>query len=794
MQDQSEKLNLTYLPAPVPKDNFQPPSQYVKEPIPEFDDAADIRDYLEIILRRKWLILIILLISIATTFIVSLTMKPQYKANGKIELTIQSPRVTKFEDMAMLGTQIQTREFMQTQLKLLKSETLGDRVIDKLQLDRSPALTPAPDWAITRLMSSASAGIADFLTGLFHSTGSTDNTQAGEQKLAELKLRKKIEDKFAKSLDVQPERDTTIFSLAFSSTDPSVSRDVINTMIQEYITWQVDKKIEATIAAKQRLEKQIELARIQLEKAETNLNDFSRKAGIVSLNANQNLIYSQLEEANKAYSTMQTERMSKEALYDQSKQGGNSLPAMLESPLIQRLRESYVTAAADYKQGSATFKDDYPTLQNLKAKMQDIEKQIKTEENRILESMRNDYLAATMKEETLKKDTEDKKLLAIALNDQSTQYKILDREVETSKQIHQSLLERSKEIDAKVGTELGNIQVVDYAKLPLKPYSPNIPLNILVAAVAGIILGLGLAFLLEYLDNTIKRIEELSDRFHLPVLGVVPVVEADEAVKIGSLVRLNPTAGFSESIRTAKVSIQLSSSMDRPPKLLFITSTNAAEGKSTIAVNLAQAFASDEKVLIIDADLRKPNLHKILPKNGNGNGNGASIPRRIGLSNYLTGTGSRFIQESGIPNLRAVYAGPIPPNPSELLSSNRMRQFLAAVYEHYDRIIIDGPPAIGFADALILGHYADSVILVSVLGQTHREALRVFRRNLENVGGRMIGTIVNKLSQGSHYGGYYKYYRYYSYQTAYRQANVPELLSSGERLDSVKSLGDQHPS
>ena len=147
MQNESEKLNLTYLPAPVPRDNFQPPSRYVNEPIPEFDDSADIRDYLEIILRRKWLILIILLISIVTTLIVSLTMKPQYKANGKIELTIQSPRVTKFEDMAMLGTQIQTREFMQTQLKLLKSETLADRVIDKLQLEHNPAFTPAPEKA-----------------------------------------------------------------------------------------------------------------------------------------------------------------------------------------------------------------------------------------------------------------------------------------------------------------------------------------------------------------------------------------------------------------------------------------------------------------------------------------------------------------------------------------------------------------------------------------------------------------------------------------------------------------------
>ena len=169
MQNEPEKLKLACLPAPVPKDNFQQLSQYVKEPIPEFDDAADIRDYLEIILRRKWLILIILLISIATTFVVSLTMKPQYKANGKIELTIQSPRVTKFEDMAMLGTQIQTREFMQTQLKLLKSETLGDRVIDKLELEHNPALTPAPDWAITKLMTSVKNNVADFYAGLFNS-------------------------------------------------------------------------------------------------------------------------------------------------------------------------------------------------------------------------------------------------------------------------------------------------------------------------------------------------------------------------------------------------------------------------------------------------------------------------------------------------------------------------------------------------------------------------------------------------------------------------------------------------
>ena len=238
-------------------------------------------------LRRRWLILTILLVSIVTTFIVSLTMKPQYRANGEIELTIQSPHVTKFEDMNMLSTQIQTREFMQTNLNLLKSVTLADRVIDKLGLDHNPAFNPPPEQpgAISELISSAKAAVKDFFARLFPYTGTTV-TGAGDPRLPELKLQKIIEDKFAKSLEVQLERDTTIFSLAFISIDPAVCRDVINTLIEEYISWQVDKKIDAAIAAKQRLAKQLRACQEQVsssKKRKRRLNDFSRKAGIVSL-------------------------------------------------------------------------------------------------------------------------------------------------------------------------------------------------------------------------------------------------------------------------------------------------------------------------------------------------------------------------------------------------------------------------------------------------------------------------------------------------------------------------------
>jgi len=283
----------------------------------------------------------------------------------------------------------------------------------------------------------------------------------------------------------------------------------------------MDKRIDAASSAKQQLEKQLEVARIQLEKAEINLNTFASKAGIVSLTPNLNITYKELEAVNAALATAIGERLGKQALYKQAQLGDLSTITMVQqSPLIQQLRAQYVAAMAEYEQFAATFKDEYPKLKMLKAKMVDIEKQIKNEEKNVLESIKYDYMTALEKEESLRSEAEEKKTLALELNSRAIQYRILDREVETSKAIHSSLLERAKEIDANVGTGLGNIQVVDYATLPLKPYRPNVQLNLLLAVVVGLMGGVGLAFFLEYLDNTVKRIDEISDRFRIPVLGV----------------------------------------------------------------------------------------------------------------------------------------------------------------------------------------------------------------------------------------------------------------------------------
>mgnify|MGYP000875691211 FL=1 len=759
---------------PMPVSGAQPPSAEVRDYLPEFEEAVDLRDYLDIIFRRKWLILTFMVCVFITTLIVTFSMKPVYKADGRLEFALQDAKVTKFEDV--MASQLQTREFMQTQVQLLKSPSLAQRVIDKLQLEK-------------HLLDDGADGGKE---GLFHSwkrmikkslLGRPADGQLDEEFDAMLR-EKDTEEAFSERLDIQPQRDTTIIGISFNFTDPALVRDVVNTLIQEFIGWRMDSKIDSASTAKQQLEKQVQIARIQVEKSEAALNDFAHKAGIVSLEPRLNAVYRQLEETNSALAEARTRRISKEAAYQEVQDGDvSSLPKVVDSELIHDLRKSLVELLAEYEELSATFKEDYPKVKTLSAKMQDVEKKIAGEEQRIANAIKKDYLTSLKEEEALAKDAEDKKQMALALNDQATQYKILEREVETNKEIHQSLMQRFKEIDANVGTDISNIHIIDYATLPLLPYKPRILLNLALAIVVGLIGGVGLAFLLEYMDNTIKRLDEISDRFRISLLGVLPQVTTDETTELDYMVSTKPKSSFSEAIRTTKVSIQLSSSLEKPPKLILITSTSAGEGKSTTACNLAQAFAaSEEKVIILDCDLRKPRLHRVFGPNG----------KSKGLSQFLSGMCEQeaIVRDTRVPGLDFISAGPVPPNPAELLASSRMRKLLKALSEQYDRVIVDGPPAAGFADVLVLGNHVDGVILVSTLGQTHREALRVFRRSIHNVNGRLLGCIVNKFNVTYRYGNYYyKYYKYYHYSYKPYGDNVDQLTvePAGEKAESPEA-------
>ncbi|HHL35455.1 MAG TPA: polysaccharide biosynthesis tyrosine autokinase, partial [Desulfobulbaceae bacterium] len=306
------------------------------------------------------------------------------------------------------------------------------------------------------------------------------------------------------------------------------------------------------------------------------------------------------------------------------------------------------------------------------------------------------------------------------------------------------------------------IQIVDSARPPIIPYKPRIARNLLLGLLVGLFGGIGVAFIQEYLDNTIKNPDELVERFHIPVLGLIPFDKenSDDKKLLALKFYYEPRAPMTESIRTAMTSVELSSS-ENPPRTILVTSVLAGAGKSTFSSNAALSYlSSGERCLLIDVDLRKASLHHVYAEGEKGKG----------LSNVLTGTESlkNVIRKTEFEGLDFISSGPLPPNPAELLASKRMRQLLGIVSKQYDHVILDGPPFQGFAEILVLSNMVDGVILITVEGETPREGVRHFRKSVLNVGGSILGAIINKAGRKKGYGSYgYGSYKYYSYNYDY---------------------------
>jgi polysaccharide biosynthesis transport protein len=761
-RDDSMKYPIAVAESRLPSTDFR------EIPI-SYEDATDLRDFLDIVLRRKWLICAIVACVVVPTWVYNLAMKPIYKATGTIELS-PDIKVTKFENIT--PGLVSKRGDFGTQIELLQSNALADRVIEKLQLEQHPLFDRKLQSQKENVLLRYAKSVLKFKDSLISSlSGWLQGAEEQEARVADpaiSKLRRlnSLEGFLASDLSIEPKEDTEIISISFDSIDPKLASDVVNTLIDQFVNWQMDRRVEAAKSAKQQLEKQLSVARSQLETSEKDMNDFAKKAGIVSLDSKLNLVYQELEKINTALAESETQRIQKMEVYGYVKNADlSSISNVLQNPLILQLKQEYIMLMAEYQKLSVDYKDDYPTVKNLKAKIADIKRMIDTEQQRILNSLKNDYLTAANIEEKLRNTAGEKKAVALKLSDQVSRYKIFEREVEINKQIYQSLLERSKEIDANVGTDLSSIKTVDLAALPLSPYKPKMLRNVLLALVIGLMGGTGLALLTEHLDSTVKRVDDISDRYSIPVFGVIPLVKKSEADDLFSMVRVSPLSIFSEAIRFAQTSIDLGNSRGGPVKSFLVTSTAPGEGKTTISVSLAQSFATlEEKVLLMDVDLRRPRL------SGSLNGNSQAK----GLSHYLRGmaTLEEIFQKTETPNLVFIGSGPISPNPQGLLLSSKMNKLMENLVQHFDRIILDAPPFGLFGDVLYLGHKVDGIILISTLGQTHGEALRTFRKHFLVGSGQFVGAIINKfnIDKGQYYGDYYRSH-YRNYHATYGQGS-----------------------
>ncbi|MCI5150607.1 MAG: lipopolysaccharide biosynthesis protein, partial [Candidatus Electrothrix sp. MAN1_4] len=514
-------------------------------------------------------------------------------------------------------------EFQQTQVNLLESEQLVLRLIKRLDLLTNPFFNKESkkeqnkDTSFTSLVQISLSTVLNFIR--LSSDPDEHLTSEGKERLLTDDVVKELQD----DLNISPIRNSELIQLSIETPDPQLSADIVNTAMEEFVQMLMDTNIQSSENAAQFLEKKIQAAQIKLEESEKELNNFSRQAGLVSMDPKLNLIMRQLEELNDALAKARAERISKESLYQQAISKNNqNLPQILQDDLIKNLKAEYSILAGEYQDLSTTFKPAYPKMQQLKAKIDDISQRIRQEKLFIIESIQNDYEAAQKKQEYLEIKAEEQKKRAIELNDRATQYKILLRETETNKTIYESLLQRAKEIEATVGAAVTNITIVDHSRVPLYPSSPKVARNLILGLLLGLFSGVGFAFLLEYLDDTIKNPEELIDRFHIPVLGLIPFDKEcvnkrkDMALKSYT----DPRSPVAESVRTAITSIDLSAA-EHPPKTILVTSILPGAGKSSLSTNTALSYlSSGENCLIVDVDLRKPSLHKVFDKERKGEG------------------------------------------------------------------------------------------------------------------------------------------------------------------------------
>ena len=748
-----------------------PPPEYF-QPVPQEEKEVNLRDYWKVIQKRRWTILAFFFIVVVATAIGTFTMKPIYRGTTTILINKENPQIVDFKEIFTVNTM--DLDYYQTQYKILESRSLAKRVIQSLNLAEHLEFNPQTESSPFQTWKRDVINVLSSWLALF-SQSPKDLTESGKDPVGETTLT----NAFLSKLKIEPIRNSRLVKIHFEAHYPELATRVSNTLAASFIQQNLEKRFTLTEQAKEWLTRQLDDLKAKVERADETLQAYGSKHGIISLEEKENITMQRLTELNEALAKAESERMAKEALYKQTQERTfDSLPSILENKLIQDIKQSLIQLEAQYMKLSENYKPDYPEMKRLRNQMEAIQKRLNTEMSRIITAIKTEYESGLRKESLLRAAFEEAKKRAMEMKQKSIQYNILKRESDTNKELYKGLLQRMKEAGVSAGITASNIQVVDQAEPPTVPYRPNKQLNLLLAAVVGLFLGVGLAFFFEYLDNTVKTPDDVEDLVGLPSFGMVPEISREKRNLLGSgksypvelITYGHPKSMLSEAYRNIRTSILLSFS-EKPPKTMVVSSPNPAEGKTTTVVNTAIALSqTGGQVLIIDADMRKPRIHKVFARE-----NG------IGLSNFLSGNSQleSIIKISKVPNLCYIPAGPIPPNPSELLGSSLFKKMLQSLGERFDHMIIDSPPVLGFADSTILSTLVDGIILVVVGGKTPKETLQRAKDLLLQVDARILGVVINRVDiRRSEYGSYYYRYQYY-YGKESKKKELP--ASTGEK-------------
>ena len=732
---------------------------------------VDIREYWHVLKKRRWTIYTVVIILVITVTIGSFITKPTYKATATLQIERENPRVLSSEEIFAIDASQQ--DFYQTQYKLIQSRSLARRVIKKLNLTSHPEFS-----------SGSKVGILGRIRNIFRRDKGEKSEESGDPYTGFINA-------FSSRLEVEPIRNSRLAEISFISHNPRLSAEVINAVAEGFIEANLEAKYYASREAHDFLSKQIEELKKDVAVKEEEMQQYAGQKGIIAMKGDENIIISKLADLNAEYTRAQTERIAKESYYNQMKNASpDSIPEVLRNPVIQDLKKEYARLEREYAQKSERFKADWPEMVRLKTEFDNTKQRLDKEVNDIVtkvsKSAESEYEAALARERALKEMLDKQKAEAIDLQRNSILYTTLKTEVENKRKLLDSMMKRGDE--AGVSAELrdlgtSNIRIVDRAEIPQAAYRPRKRLNIMLSIFVGLMLGTGLAFFFEYLDSSLKNKKDVERYLNLPTLAIIASLDGLKSSKayrygyrsyygdesseeppksIEKITQTNPMSSISESYRSIRTSLLLSSP-ESPPQVILITSSQPSEGKTITAVNLAITLTHlDKRVLLLEGDMRKPKLARIF-----------SINKDPGITNFLTQGIDivNIIKKTDIPNLFVIPSGPLPPNPAELLSSTKFDALLEACRGTFSHIILDSPPLLAFTDAQLLGNKVDRVILVVKGGDTPREAVMLGKEKLNNA--KIVGVVLNNLDviEYHHYCRHYYYYGkkyHYGYGKRYK--------------------------
>jgi succinoglycan biosynthesis transport protein ExoP len=704
-------------------------------------------DYLILLRKHQWLILFFVLAIVSIVTIATFRMQPVYQATARVEIDRENTNAIHFADSDSYEMYEDLEDYITTQSKILQSETLAMLTVKSMGLDNMTEFGGNPAKPVKP---------------------SAPGSEASLHRPPALGA-------FLGRMTIKRVPTSRLVDVTFESTDPALAARVVNAHLNNFIEENFRSRYEAATQASTWLAGQLNEMKIKVENAEDARLAYERRNQIWTIDEKSDISSQKLADLNKQLTDAQADRINKEAVY-QLAQAGNydAISAVRESPVIQDILKQESTMSAQYTDALNQYGPKFPKVVRLQAQLKDLDQLVGREKTNIANQMEAEYHGSRQRELLLKNALDEQKTQTNQMAEKLVQYSILKREADTNKQLYDGMLQKLKEAGITAGLRSSNIRVVDPALIPAGPSRPNKTRNVMLSILVGLIGGIGLALLREYLDNTVKTPDDIETLTRLPSLAIVPALSNSNGKRTGRFAKLlkapvivgkegraelvshnMPQSQMSEAFRALRTSLLLSQA-DHPPQVILMTSALPREGKTTAAVNLAVTLAQlGDKTLLVDADLRKPGINRALS---------LVDGKHAGLSSYLAGVSSLdliTVPHPAITNLAAIPTGPIPPNPADLLSSRRLTELIAELRTRYKFVVIDSPPIMAATDAVILSVLVDGVLLVVRSGETPKEAFTRTRDLLAGVKCHMLGVVLNAVDASS--PDYYYSYRYYPY-------------------------------